>query len=838
MVDFKKRLRKEPTEKPVFPAEIYEKLDRASNKGPLRPVQSTVLKDWYESYRDKRDVILKLNTGQGKTLIGLLILQSKLNQGEGRALYLCPNNFLVNQTFFEAKQFGVGCITATDELPDEFLDGKSILITSVQKLFNGLSKFGVGARSLEVPNLLMDDAHTCIEAIRDACVIRLNHSDNAYSEILNLFDTSLKDQGVGTYADIKRKDYGAFLPIPYWDWIDRHVEVSEILSKYSAQREIKFAWPLLKDIIKDCLCVISGTSLEILPYLPPLHMFGSYYRARHRVFMSATVTDDSFLIKGLEISEETINQPLIFKDEKWSGEKMILIPSLIDSSLSREIIVETFAKPMPKRKYAVVILSPSFGSCRDWEGYSSVIANTEDIESRIQNLKNKEWEKALVIVNRYDGIDLPDDSCRVLILDSKPRPETLIDKYIEICRRSSEIIATKTARTIEQGMGRAVRGEKDYCVVILIGTELIKAVRTKEARKYFSTQTQTQIDIGIEIANLAKDEIAEGVKPLKAFMNLMVQCLNRDEGWKEFYVERMDEVPPSKINPKILYIFSAELQAESKFQKGVPDDAVNIIQKLIDDSITDDAEKGWYLQDIARYLYPKSKNESNKYQIHAHQKNRYLLKPKTGMEIAKVATTSQKRLENIIGWIKKYQTFEDLSIGIDEILGNLRFGVASEQFEKAFNDLAEALGFKGERPDKEWKAGPDNLWALRDSEYLLVECKSEVDLNRAEIGKHETGQMNNSCAWFKQNYGTPKVKKIMIIPARKIGYGAGFNEEVEIMRKEHLSKLTSNVRRFLNEFKNLDLENLSERKIQELLNLHQLSVENILTDYCVKPIVS
>jgi len=270
MVDFKKRLKKEPTEKPLFPAEIYEKLDRASNKGPLRPVQKAVLKNWYESYRDKRDVILKLNTGQGKTLIGLLMLQSRLNQGEGPALYLCPNNFLVNQTIVEAKQFGVPCVTAIDDLPDEFLDGKLILITSVQKLFNGLSKFGLGAHFLEVPTLLMDDAHTCIEAIRNSFVIRLNSTDHAYSEILNLFDGSLKDQGAGTYADIKRHEYGALLPVPYWDWIDRHVEVTEVLSKYKGMKELKFTWPLLKDLIKDCQCIISGTTLEISPYSPPL----------------------------------------------------------------------------------------------------------------------------------------------------------------------------------------------------------------------------------------------------------------------------------------------------------------------------------------------------------------------------------------------------------------------------------------------------------------------------------------------------------------------------------------------------------------------------------------
>ena len=69
--------------------------------------------------------------------------------------------------------------------------------------------------------------------------------------------------------------------------------------------------------------------IEITPYTPPLNLFSSYANARHRVFMSATVSDDSFLIKGLNVSAEAIGNPLVHKDESWSAEKMVLIPSLM-----------------------------------------------------------------------------------------------------------------------------------------------------------------------------------------------------------------------------------------------------------------------------------------------------------------------------------------------------------------------------------------------------------------------------------------------------------------------------------------------------------------------------
>ena len=54
MVDFRKRLGKSGGAKPVDPVELYEGLDRASDKGPLRPAQLAVLKEWHAERRNQR----------------------------------------------------------------------------------------------------------------------------------------------------------------------------------------------------------------------------------------------------------------------------------------------------------------------------------------------------------------------------------------------------------------------------------------------------------------------------------------------------------------------------------------------------------------------------------------------------------------------------------------------------------------------------------------------------------------------------------------------------------------------------------------------------------------
>jgi replicative superfamily II helicase len=835
MIDFKKRLAKKDLSKPIDPIALYETLDRASDKGPLRPAQLAVLKEWHESHRSNRDVVLKLHTGQGKTLIGLLMLQSKINENEGPVVYLCPNNFLVNQTRLQASQFGVPFSITDGELPFDFLDGKSIFITSVQKLFNGLTKFGIGAQSVQVNTVLMDDAHACIDAVRSALSIRLSYEESAYTEIRDLFATALKDQGQGTFADISNHEQEALLLVPYWEWRDKNNEVVEILAKYSENKSIKFAWPLLKDSLAECQCVISGKSLEIAPYMPPLDLFGSYYKAKSRIFMSATVTDDSFLIKGLGLSPKTIRNPLVYKEETWSGEKMILIPSLIDPTLDRETVVATFAKPR-RSTFGIVALVPGFKWTKDWEAYGAVVASKENIDVEIEKLAKGDFSKTLVVVNRYDGIDLPDNVCRVLIMDSKPYSESLIDRYAENCRATSDVTAVRTARTIEQGLGRSVRGEKDYCVIILTGTDLIKIIRARESRKYLSNQTNTQIDIGLEIAAMVREEMGSG-EPLPALISLVNQCLRRDEGWKEFYIERMSSVVPSTSSGVTLEIFSRELEAEKKYLNGDLDGAVRTLQTLVDEKVNDEFDRGWYLQEMARYKYPQSKEESNRLQVSAHRKNRFLLKPRTGMQFIKIEVVSQKRVERIISWIKEFEDYKDLSITLEDILSSISFGVKADRFEDGFNKLARVLGFEGQRPDKEWKEGPDNLWGLRDNEYLLVECKSEVQLTRSEINKYETEQMNSSCAWFNRYYPGASVTNVLIIPTNRLASAAALTHEVQVMQEKGLNKLKANVRNFFAEFERLDLNNLSEKTVQDLINTHSLSVEAITHDY-FKPVKS
>ncbi|KRN68747.1 hypothetical protein IV70_GL000943 [Carnobacterium maltaromaticum DSM 20342] len=828
-------------EKEIDPVEIYDTLDRFAEKGPLRDVQTEILNKWFEKFSNKAHTILKMNTGQGKTLVGLLILQSILNKENRPVMYICPNSFLVDQTIAQAKQFGLKvCSVGSDRaIPPEFTNSEAILITTVQYMFHGFSKFGLGAKSIDVEGIVIDDAHACIESIRQAT--RMNFSKEktkgAYTEIFELLKEDIKLQGLGTFEELvkfKNNDSSTvpMLPVPYWAWHDNIDAITKIIAAYSNENEIKYAWPIIKDSLKYTDCYISAEKVEIIPYQMPLKIFGSFYNAKSKIYMSATASEDSILIKELGIPASNLLEPLKLDKEEWSGEKMVLIPSLIEKTLNRTEMVHYFGQPWGGNASLIgrIALTPSFSLTQDWNKYGSKIVSTGDINESVKYLEASEKPQTVVFSNRYDGIDLPDNLCRILVIDSIPSFESLEDRYLSSVISNSEQLNRKKAQKIEQGMGRSVRGEKDFSVIVLIGTELTRFVQTNNNQKYFSTFTKKQILIGKELVDFAKEDIEKGKAPYTVFSSLINQLLKRDEGWKLFYKERMDDQSENIIDISAVEKLEEERKIDNLFMNGEKQKAIEKIQPFIDKYVIDDYEKGWYLQKKAKYCYEISKSKAIEVQTIAHRINNYLLLYPSNIEVSKIGSIENShRAENIKKYISELRTYNELELLMHEISDKLRMGKNSEAFESSFDILGILLGFETQRPDKSYKKGPDNVWAVRENEFFVFECKNMVKSTRKYIYKDETGQMNNSISWFNREYKNSIHTNFMIVGTKYFDPAGGFNEDVNIIREKMLNKLVKNVSDFTKEFKNTDFADISINKISQLLELHDLSIDSLKT---------
>ena len=518
---------------------------------------------------------------------------------------------------------------------------------------------------------------------------------------------------------------------------------------------------------------------------------------------------------------------MVYKNEKWSGEKMILTPYQIDHQFNRTEIVNWLAKENDKRNYGIVALTPSFSDGEFWESCGAELARSKDLSDKVSKLKSGIYDKVMVFANRYDGIDLPDASCRILVVDNKPYGHTLDDKYQEEVRSNSQIINIKVAQKIEQGLGRGVRGEKDYCAIILTGSELVGAVRNNRFKRFFSPQTQQQLNIGNKVTQFAVEDATEQ-NPRKITKQTIDMLLKRDDGWKAFYKMEMDKIESASRDESILDILQLERNAEMFYQQENYPKAKDCIDQIINKYVQGDSiEEGWYIQEMARLVYPMSKLDSNRLQVGAHRKNRSLLKPENGMMFRKLEV-EDKRIDKIIGYVQEFEDYSNLKSNLETILGHLDFNPDTKKFEIALEQVGNILGFSSERPEEFWKAGPDNLWCLPSGKFLIIECKSGTKSTRAEIVQNETEQMLNSTRWFEEKYINAEGTPVMIINTRMVARGAFLPKEGLIMTKSGLSKLKSRVRKFYKEFSNRSFDNLSNTIIQEWINTHELNESKIL----------
>lgn len=831
MIDFSKKINRENEKKVTNPIDVYDNLDRSSKTGPLRPVQEYVLKEWYDNRKDEKDLVIKLHTGEGKTLIGLLILQSKLNMGEGPCVYVCPNRFLADQAFYEAKKFGIKvCIIDEKNMfPNDFLEGRAILLTYVQKVFNGRSIFGVGNIFQRVNVWVLDDAHACLDSIKKAHTITIRRSTEkvVYERLLELFESDLRQQGEGTFIDIKEnEDYESVTMIPYWAWCDKISEVISILATENEKDFIKFVWPLVRNELDKCDAYLNGKEIQIVPHAYDVKLFGSFDRAKQRILMSATTQDDIFFVKNLNVAIDAIENPIECIEKKWSGEKMLLFPSEIDDSFDREAVINYICK-FEWKHFGVCALVPNFSKSNDYRNLFCQVADSSNIFNEITMRQDGLYGKTLVLVNRYDGIDLPDDACRILILDSLPRFGNMDDIYEEKGRIGCELTRRKIAQKIEQGLGRSVRGEKDYSCILVVGSDLVKFIMSVETRNYFSSQTRKQIDIGLNIVEMAKGENEKGFSMLTG---LIKQSVQRDEGWKNYYRSEMDSLEREVVT-SVREALLAEKESEEYFINGQYDKSVEVIQEYLDKTELEREDRCWYLQLMARRKYHSSRREAESYQRAAFEGNRQLLKPQNGVEYRRMTQINASRAQNILDMFKTFGTYDELLLNVNSWLEDLSIGVKADRFEQAVDGIGKILGYDCDRPDKLIRRGPDNLWHVGNNKYIMFECKSEVAETRECIHKSEVGQMENHCGWFEETYHDATVLRVMIITTNKLAVDANFSHDVKIMRKKNLRKLRGNILKFIKEFKNYDIQNLDENVISSALAHNYLLDSNLWDEY-------
>jgi hypothetical protein len=99
------------------------------------------------------------------------------------------------------------------------------------------------------------------------------------------------------------------------------------------------------------------------------------------------------------------------------SERMILVPYPMPFQFDAQDATRRLLQWVAELKFGAVVIVPSEKATEAWTPICTVARDSIAAEALIGQLQRKETFGPVVFANRYDGIDLPGDSCRLLVMD-------------------------------------------------------------------------------------------------------------------------------------------------------------------------------------------------------------------------------------------------------------------------------------------------------------------------------------------------------------------------------------------------------------------------------------
>lgn len=750
--DFSKIKPRKKEALPVDPIELFQKL-KVSDPGinDLWLAQGDALRKWHEN-RLKDDVGIVLNTGAGKTLVGLLIAQSLVNETRNKVLYACSSIQLVEQTAEKAKGYGLNVTTYfhREFSNDLYSRGEAPCITTYQALFNGRSRFF----REDVSAIIFDDAHAAEHLLRDHFSLRINRNTfpGVYSELIALFkDYHDKCGKSGSYAELEDPACQRLFLIPPFEIGVQRSELLRILYGANLQdnQNTTFAWEHIRDHVDTCCVLTSGADITITPPFVPVLSLPYFQKGRRRVYLSATLAASDAFARTFGKVPDDVAAPSTTAGE---CERLVIIPSQIGSDLDDTEI----AKQLISDKKALVLV-PTYARAAKWQDMVAPPPR-EQVTQAVREFKSDAGTPKLLLAARYDGVDLPGDTCRVMVIDDLPMGVGPLERYMWEQLGLANTLRTAIASRIVQSFGRISRGMSDHGVVVLTGRRLVDWVLVPKNRAVLPPFLQKQITLGDAIS-----EQADNTEELAAAAG---QCLTRDESWITAYNEFMASAEPedSDVNTDLLTrLAKSEAEYGLLMWQREYQDAAKSLASTLEDAFSLSASTGaWHCMWLGTaYLFLGDNDTAQEMFVRAHASQRNIPAYPREVETEQGDAIPQQ----IVEVDQQLKILADGTIimprTLNADLAHLDGTGTSGQTEEALRALGQYLGLETTRPDKEFRTGPDVLWVAEGMPALCMEVKTDKNTT-SRYQKKEVGQLSDHVQWVKDNIGVQKIVPVFV----------------------------------------------------------------------------
>lgn len=813
----------EPIEKPLNPIDIFKELPNLPTSYPdLLDGQSSTLKDWH-NIRTNKDVLISLNTGAGKTLIGLLIAQSLSNEGLSKVVYVCSDNSLIEQTKKEANNIGISVTTRYEGVfsDNKYERGINFCITNYHTLLNPFGPF-VGRG---IPDaVIFDDAHVAENHIRNqfTLTIRRDHGD-LYSKLIRFFAPAFQEVNMKeSYSDCILGNTPNVLMAPVSYAYKKQSELSQIFSSYNfdSRQDLKYSYEYIKNNLKNCAYFFSKETIEITPPFIPAKSVSCFSSpTTRRIYLSATLKYKTELIRSFgNVPDEIINQNNI----AGNGERLVLYSSYFDQHEFSEEFLTALTD-----KYKVIFSVPNYLSADKYNNVATLPTQFE-FKQKLEEFKNAKDPISLILVARYDGIDLPGDTCRIMVMDGVPAGGPLLERFQYGQLGMFNFFENKLVSRITQNFGRINRGKRDYSIHLVNGYDLTTKLLTPKFNSLFAEHLRKQINLCLN-KELEPDQNMNDPENILDFID---QVMERSDGWIGLYRRKMLEPSNDEVNTKIQER-EEKLEASAINEVNFIDaiwnnrytDAINIINQTISQVIpVDEKIAGWH--NLWAGLCHEAENNTADARIEYKRANQRL-----GNNILTVDPSVEADLNERENTIKSilHISEKDFNRKIAQNLDALdNPRSTANQVEEATRYLGEILGFIPSREDNQASGGPDVLW--RDNitkKAILFELKTGIEGN-TQYNKTFIGKAYQQSQKVKELY--PDFEELIFYfvgPERNCTLSSTPNDNMYLISRNDLISLKNEYLAILQD--NVGFEKVKNDTLKSLSTRYTL--ENIILQF-------
>ncbi len=748
--------------------------------------QADIIRE-YHKVQNQRDIALELPTGAGKTLVGLLIAEWRRQSLGERVAYLCPTRQLAHQVGTRASEYGIKARVLVgpqkDYPPGHFSDyasAEAIAVTTYSGLFNS------NPRISDPETIVLDDAHAGESYIAGLWSVSISRRDHRslYDQVLHLFEKDLPSHFVASVKDelaspVQRQ--GVDL-LPGIKLMQRWQELTHLLDAFDDEPHPFYSWSLLRDKLRICCLYFSWGDILIRPWISPTLTHRPFADAKQRLYMSAT------LGAGGEL-ERITGVPNIHRipvptgwDRQSTGRRLFIFP---DRSFS-----EKEYRPWLSRLIAThgrsLVLTPYTAALSEFEkgvaaGLNLLILHSVDVEDSLDAF-TKSPNAVLALTARYDGVDLPGEQCRVLLVYKLPAAVNLQERFLWSKLGLTTVLRDTVRTRITQAVGRCTRSSTDYAVVVMAGEDLFDFCVKRNNRAEFHPELRAEMDFGLDNSD------TDAIEDLTDLADLLLQ---RQTDWdvaEADIAKRRDEakiVTPSYVKTlrdvadvEVKYLYSLW---KEDFEQALAK-AADIADQLGGDELAGYRALWHYFAGDAAYLLGQATGRSEfqataskRFQLAAQSVRTISWFSRLSNELSAQATSITSTpyaaivaAEAIHGYLQRVGT-------VGKKFGKLMTEYSAEiestdfkKFDHAVTELGRMLGFDAESPTG--NATPDSVWRLADDLILLFECKADESPEGC-ISVATCRQAQGHSAWLQSQPDIASgcaVHTIVVTPRRKI----------------------------------------------------------------------